>query len=486
MEQSQLVEMIQTLDPKERKQILQFASVQFFNPTRMRPYVGPLIELCMNHPWNEQDKVLRKVSVYATIFPGEEFIEGKLEKVMVEAQKFLRSYLLTRHYFRDDNEFYQTLDFAEISRIRGLKGKYKQSMDRLNEIQQNQTAKNASYFLKQLHLEGAIHYVESINNQQKNDINIGNVLHATEIFYHIRRVSLLSRYLLQMQVAKLDVPEFIELHIEENHVPERCLLESPQLNINFEIFKVLRNGLPGISDIRTLIDLLQVNEKSLDDETLQEFYTYLRNFAILISRVNRENVDIHFMLHELFLDNLRRGYLHYEGKLTPNRYVGIVENALIIKEFDWALEFIEANKDRLHGENENHDIYHFTKARYLFGIGQYDECLKLLPDSSNYVDFLLLGRRLEIKVYFELGSDLLNYKLEAFKMYLSRTSKKILPDTYRQAHVEFTNFLTQIISSIPGDAERAERVIKRIEANKQVVEWRWLLEKANALKKRHS
>jgi hypothetical protein len=81
-------------------------------------------------------------------------------------------------------------------------------------------------------------------------------------------------------------------------------------------------------------------------------------------------------------------------------------------------------------------------------------------------------------------ADLLSYKLDAFKMYLSRTSPKVLSDIQRQTHVDFAYLFTQIMSSIPGDAKRAERVEKRILENKQVAERKWLLEKARALKGR--
>jgi hypothetical protein len=48
-------------------------------------------------------------------------------------------------------------------------------------------------FSKQFLLEGAIHYHESLNNQRKGDLNIPSLLHATEIYYYLRRVALLNQ-----------------------------------------------------------------------------------------------------------------------------------------------------------------------------------------------------------------------------------------------------------------------------------------------------
>ncbi len=86
------------------------------------------------------------------------------------------------------------------------------------------------------------------------------------------------------------------------------------------------------------------------------------------------------------------------------------------------------------------------------------------------------------KPYYELKSDLLSFKLEAFKVFLSRTSPKLLSDAQRQNHIDFANLLSQIANSLPGDSKRSDLLLKRIQEKKQAAEWRWLLEKAKALK----
>ncbi len=160
-------------------------------------------------------------------------------------------------------------------------------------------------------------------------------------------------------------------------------------------------------------------------------------------------------MHELYLHNLAHGHLLYEGKISPNRYLVVSENAMKIKQFEWTLDFIERYKDEIYGENENRDIYRLNMANYLFGVGQFSECLDYIPATSPFVDYLLQGKRLELKALYELQSDLLSYKLDAFKMFLSRTSRNLLSDTQRQIHVDFTNHLAQIISATPGDQQRA-------------------------------
>ncbi len=481
MENSHLVELIKTLKPTEKQQILQFSTLSYFNPGKMKDRVAPFLELCFNHPWGVAPQNLEKKEIYAKIFPGQKFLEGKLEKLMVEAHRVVRAFLLTQYYFRENNEFHQAFDFSEIVRTRGLKTRYQQLLARIQKAQKEPLLKDVSYFHHQFLLEYAIHDEESRRNQVKGDLNIPNVLEALDIHYQLNRLALLNRFLLQQKVARLQVSDFMETLLTEDKIPERYLDASISIKINFAIFNLLKKDSPEASDIRGLFDLLLAHEKNLDEGSLREFYTYLRNLCILVLLTNFEKIEVEFTLHELYKDNLMRGYLHYEGKIPASRYWAVSSNATRVKDFEWALEFIEKYKLELIGENETQDIYRLNLANYLFGIGQFSECLDNIPPTSPFVDYLLHGKRLELKALYELYSDLLPYKLDAFKMFLSRTSQKLLSESQRQINSDFANLLHQLINSLPGDHKRSELLTKRIQEKKQSAEWRWLLEKAKAL-----
>lgn len=486
MEQSQLIELIKALKPEEKEHLLEFSNLSYFNKGRMRAQIGPLLDFCLNQPWHNPEHKLDKMEAYAMLFPKQPFVEGKLEKVMVDAQKVVRAFLLNQNYFREENEFYQVFDFTELLRRRGLLSRYRLSMARLKLLQEESPWRDVHYYHRQFQLETAVHFQESVENQRKGDLNIPNVLYSTEVYYNIRRFALLSRYLLQQMVTKLEPPDSIKNHLEDTQAPAPHLLDVPVLRIYYEIFLILKNGKPDTPDIQRVFDLLRLHESILDEETLHECFTHLRNLAVLVLSADLDREGICEILHELYIDNLSRGYLHFEGKIAPSRFCAVVINAILVKKIDWVQDFIEKYKGDIYGDNESQDIYRFVRAIYLFAIGEYSACLDILPSSSTHLDFLLLGKRLEIKAYYELGSDLLSFKLDAFKMYLSRTSVKILPETQRQTYVDFTNYLTQIMTSIPGDAKRAELVYKRIKENKKVSERSWLLAKALALKGRHA
>jgi hypothetical protein len=482
MEQSQLIEFILTLEPEEKEQVRQFATLPFFNDGRMRTLVLPLLDICLNHPWHDPKQVLKKKLVFEKLFPGQVFVDGKLEKVMVEALKVVRAFLLTQYYFREANDFQQNFDFSEITRARGMDLRHLQLLTRLQKKQETFLWKNSTFFNQQFLLEKAIHDVETVRNQVKGDLNIPNVLQALELYYYLNRLSLLNFFLLQKKVVNISTSDMVESIFEDVSLPERYLEESPSLRINFEINKLLKLVHPEPRDVRSLFDLLNLYEHKLDPASLREFYTYLRNLCVLISNMYFDNEEIRVTLFELYKDNLIRGYLHYEGKLHPNTYLAVSFAAVRVNQFDWALDFVEKYKNELIGENETQDIYRLNLANYYFGIGQFSNCLDNIPPTSPFVDYLLHGKRLELKALYELQSDLLSYKLDAFKMFISRTSQKLLSEAQRQTNSDFANLLHQLVNSQPGDPKRSDLLISRINEKKQSAEWRWLLEKAKALK----
>jgi hypothetical protein len=175
--------------------------------------------------------------------------------------------------------------------------------------------------------------------------------------------------------------------------------------------------------------------------------------------------------------------MHYGGKLHPSRYLAVIEVAIRLKEYDYAFHFIETYKNDIINENESQDIYKYNLASYMFVVGRFQDCLDLIPPVSPFVDYLVIGKRLELKALYELRSEQLGYKLDAFKMFLSRTSTKLLPDSLREANTNFANMLTQLVASRPGDKARAALLVKRFGVKKKALEWKWLLDKANELNK---
>ena len=236
MEQSQLVELIQTLSHEEKEKILHIAAQQLSSPGKMQVYIGRLLQICLKHTWGDKEHILDKKEIYEAVFPGKAFVEGKLEKVMVEAHKEIRTFLLTEFYFREGNEFHQELDFAELIRLRGLDARYRNALSRLRKMQEDSPKHHFFYFHDQYLLEYVVHNDECFNNQLKGDLNVPNALDALEMHAYLHKLALLNVYLLQQMAANISVSEVMEARLEDSAVPARFLELSPAIKINHTIF----------------------------------------------------------------------------------------------------------------------------------------------------------------------------------------------------------------------------------------------------------
>lgn len=484
MENSQFLELLKTLGDKEKERFLLFASNFYFNNGRDKALVLPLVLICYEYLAGNIPQISDKKEVFARLFSNQAFIEGKLEKVMVEAHKVLRTFLLAEQYFSEENEFQQTLDLADIVRKRGLKDRHLKLLNKGKELLNQTDAKNAKYYLNQICLQSEIHDLESLNNKKKGDINIPDLLKSIEMFYHFRRIELLNRFVLQQMVTIIPVDEVVSRNLADSNIPEDCLKENCHLLLNAEVLRLLQKKPLELSDIQGMLEKIKCYETLLDWEARLGFYTYLRNFCIIVIS-NSDNPQPFMELQfEIMMNNLQDGYLHYEGKLPPARYSSVCSMAIAVGKSDWANNFIEQYKNEIHGENEHQDIYRYNKAVYLFAIQDFESCLDYIPETSSFADILLLSKRLELKALYELNSDLLPYKLDAFKMFLSRTSGKVLSENIQQKNLDFANLLLQLTKSTPGDEKRVAQLLKRIQEKNQPWEWQWLKEKAEALKKR--
>lgn len=483
MNQSQLVELINTLSENEKEGLWDFAQYSFLGNGKVSDSIKILLEICLKEFSSDHPQNLTKQEIFLLVFPGQKtYIEGKLEKLMVEAHKLVKNYLLVKHYFRSENEFNRIKDFVEITQLLGLEGRTKNYLSRLKKFQESDALYHLFYYHDEFLVEYLIHADQSFHNQFKNDLNISNVLDSLDKYMYFIRIALLNAYLIQQKAMNIEMPNLIEKLLVETIVPQKYLDGSPLLNIYNTIFLILQKKMHDLDDVQNLFSLIKLNENKFNGELLNGLYAFLRNTCTLILLQQPERIDAYNINFELYKLSLEKGLLHYNGKLHPSRYKAINDYASKVQEFEWGRTFLEKYKDEIIGENESRDIYHFNLAQHLFAKGEFEQCLELIPPTSPFVDYLFAGKRLEIKAYYETKSDLLHYKLDAFKMFVLRTSRKLLPQERYQSNLDFLNLLVQINTSIPGDKKRADKLIERIKEKKQAAEWMWLMAKAGELK----
>lgn len=472
MEGTYLMALLNTLKPSERAAFQYF--IDYESEVAPVRYSQPmtLLRLLLDAPAGH---VPAKADIQRALFP--DAAPGRLEKVMVDAAKILRRFLLRQGEMAGDGQTREQLDWLQILHQRGLDNWRQQTLTRLTRRQRERPAGKPEDSRDRFETEYAIFLQETNHNHLRSDLNVPNTLAALDEYYHLMRLSLLNQYLLQQKVTRLDLP----LARPEEDVPEQYLRASPLLLISYKINQLLSQDPPPLEDFRTLAELLRTHEATLDPAVLKDFYSYLRSTCALL--INAGEDDLLDFYHQLQVESLERGYLYYEGdKIPHSAFLAITTAALRCGKHDWALQFIEAHKGRVLGENVHFDLYRLNLACYHFAKRDYQTALDLIVPTYEFLDYTLPGKRLELKILYEMGSDLLSYKAGAFKIFVARASRKFMPAALRKANGDFVNLLLQIIRSPRRDPARGARLCRRILARPQAAERDWLLEKAARLK----
>lgn len=474
-------EILETLNTEELDALTRFLASPYFNTGTTADKHMLLLQAYRNAKQVGDDRLFDREVMYPFVYRDEKFIAGKIDKLLTEFKKLLNTYLITSQFNKKFSEEKQSILLLSFLRQKNLEKRYFQTLDKLD----IQTQNTDSIEAMALHLEVAHEEHEWHNtfNKAKGDLKLPELIRNLDRYYYAQKTELLSKLLQQKRLTILS-EDLLNADIYQWKVPVEFQNESKVILISSKIFDLLNSESITVSDFEDLLHLLKTHEADISPAKLTEFYTYLRNFCNYLIDFKMQ-YDMKIVHHQIQKDNLARGYFYFNGKISSNGFISIIQRALDVNAVAWANDFIESHKDIIIGENEEQEFYRTAKAMYYFALSRFDEALEILPFGSSYTYYHLIARRLELKIYYELDSDLLLYKIDAFKMFISRAGKKDLPKSRAEFYVNFVNFVRQLyLSPKVRDKKRAEQMQKRIQEKSHVAERAWLLEKARELGER--
>lgn len=476
---AKVVASVRALSPEEKEELDLFLMSPFFVKGFTCEELRAFLKLIILWIGNPDSAGQTREIAHLNLFPDKEYSSGRIDRIMFELNRLIRVFLLTKYYHREENEIQKLLDWSARQRKNGqMASLEKQFEKQKTDLSGNGKLSLNSYFWQYMIVREE-HEWESVFNRVKDDLLIPEVVRHLDLYYYTARLEYLNRFLLQQKAVSVKIPEVIEWALNQSKPPEEYISQSPVLEITNKIHELLNTPNPEPAGFLELIDLLRSHETKMSAEVLFQFYAYLRSLCTVL--IDTGNLSFYEILHEINKDNLTRGYFYHADKIPPNSMLNITACATRVGDIQWAKEFIENHKNRILNENEALDFYRMNLALLYFAEGQLEKALNEIPFGSTYSFYHLMARRLELKIYYELRSELLSSKIDAFKMFISRAGSKSLSSTLFEIFSNFGNFVHQLSLSIPGDKKRSEQLIKRIQAKKLVGERGWLLEKAREL-----
>lgn len=474
MTNTHLLETVKAFQHIERHEAALFLASPFFNRGNNAQLLIRLLEFVLQAAPDFPETALQKEDAYRFVFADSTFVPGKIEKLMTELNKLLRLFVITRRYLSTENATSQQIEWTAWLRENNLLERGRQNMEKLMTQQTSQkNSESLEFYHAKLMVFKEAHEWESIQNQVKGNLGVPALIEQLDLYYLNYRTELENRYLLQQKGAQLPNLDWNSLN------PDYYIGKSVLLQISAKINSLLRSEVPSEEDFQYLMQLLQTQENFLSFQTLSHCYAFVRSACTTL--INSGQLKFIPVLHRIHLDNIGRGYFFINNEISPNAYVNLVQIAIRAKDIDWAIAFTEEYQDKIIGGDERHFFYNFNMAHCRFAQGWFEEALNRMPDASSHSHYLHIIRRLEVKIYYELRSELLTYKMDSFRKFIERTASRTIANSLREMDLNFFNILNQLVNAPLKSKSHAERILERIEKKRLLSDRTWLIEKAQEL-----
>ncbi len=486
MHKSKLLDLIRVLEPGEFEAFDKFLRSPYFRNVQSAKEIEWLWEHIYSCRSDLDHPSLTKEEVYKVLYPGASFVPIRVDRVMSNLLAFVKEFIIYECSELKTDEVQRSLTLARFYRKRDLEKPFRKTIETLNKKQKEQ-AKDKDFYLKQFLIDSELSFFEGFYTRRKGDYNVPATLRSLNVFYLVHQLEYTSWILTQNKVTQDEETQqeltkvvqnyqnLIHFFRHENYFDEVPLLKAYDYGI-----RLLQNDEEKEELFQKLKKILREKASEIPLDSLKRMQGFCRNYCLL--EYNKGNVIYLREMFSLYQNHLEEGYLHHEGGLLPPMVRNTVVAGLRLEEYDWVYTFLEKYKNAIVGTNQAHEIYLFNLSNYYFATQKYTKALDCLVDRYEDIYYLIAAKRMELKIYYEMDHDILESKIDAFKIYIFRISKKILPDIPRDANNNFIDILRQIRSSKTMDNPvRIEKLKRKIQMKKPWTEQDWLLDKINEM-----
>lgn len=411
---------------------------------------------------------------FAVTFPETAYVDGKLEKSLSVLHHLLKQYISVRQRALEDNTFEDFLHQLAFYRERGLKNRYENLRDQIWDLPEITGVMNWNTLRRRFAIKYEVTVYEVAQNSKKIAELIPKTMENLEASFLFNKLELINQYLLFQRISRFDLSDEVKELIAQEYFSEKIIEKQPILLLSYRTFRLLEQGNPSVAAFYELQDLFEFLKNEVDAEYTRVFLTYLRNFcAILVLDGQSGLLPVLFRLSN---EHYRLGYLYQiSNKIHVTALISVSNTALLVNELKWAEEFIAVHENRILGDTDDVSYFRLAQANLLFYKKKYEDAVSKIPDSLSIVDAYLFARRLELKCWYELQSPLLDSKIDAFRMYISRAGRDTLPALSKKRNANFINLLARIHTTAPGSTKRIAKLLEEARNETQIVEKEWLI-----------
>lgn len=482
MENSKLVKTIALFNSKERDNFSLFLQSPYFVPAKDQISCDLLFSTICTFLQEPQVHSLDKNEVYKTVFPKQIFIAGKLDKLMSKLMKLLQAFIRIEYA---NNEYSPTYTPLALANFYYKKEEGKEFAAAIQNSKKQQTkikAKSIDDYYTDFKIDQQQLIFLSHHNTRNMDINLTNTIDSLDRYYIIQRLRLQCLLYTQNQHALLldeSFNSFIAQYL--NNIPQGYTEQHPTIQAYLYAIALFKQP---IKDSFTTFNTLKKHLSTHKDNIALEDRNLLNSTLRVKAGLLLNNNDSHLYVasvFDLYKTQLEEGSLYFENKIHPSTLKNLVTLALEVQQTEWTYHFLQNHRSKIMGKENALEVFNFNLAYYYFHLQEYNQALDLLAGTYDDIYYKIAAKRLEIKILFEQNSSLLDYKIEAFKVFIFRQNKKHLPQQHLKLNNHFIDILRKIIHpKTLGNTTRIEKIIHEINTTKIIAERKWLTEKLSA------
>ncbi|MEO1517739.1 MAG: hypothetical protein AAFV95_22140 [Bacteroidota bacterium] len=480
MKKSKIIRILRSFDAAEQLRLTEFLHSPYCFQHPQEEKIQQLLAYILEVLLDEQGAELSKEAAFHRLFPGEAMVKGKVEKLMTTLLQATHAFVLQEEHRRASKTEQQLL-LANFFQRKGLDQDFHSSLQKARKAQDQVKVKDRQHYHHSLRIEQVFAHYQGHYNPRHHHLNLLDTLHQLEWYYHIVKLEYSC-----MLVAQTCNDASLKDLVSEDAISEMTqkieqleLRQEPLTDAYLSALKLLRQQ--EESSFHQLSQQLDQYDDSLPNDCRKSLSAVCRNFCV--EQYNKGKTHYLDILHQLYQKHLAKGDLHHQGKLLASTFRNMVTMGLRLKKYDWVHQFLQEYRHRIGGTRQAEAIYKFNLANYHFARHQYDEALALLADKQQDIYYRLAAKRLELKIHYELNSPLLAPRMDAFKVYIFRLSKKQLPDVPRQGNNHFVDVLRQIcMPRTYRNNSRIDKLSDKLREKKILLEKDWLAEKLEALR----
>lgn len=460
-----------------------FLQSPYYFSTKRRREIYPLFQYILRYQGDWTHPNLHREKVYAALFPQQKVIKGKLEKRMSILLKEVHHFIAVHFSDQKEDTIQHTITLVEFFRHRNAHKFELHYLEKVKKQYAKIELKDKQYYFKgyMIGKEEMQRYL--IMDQRFEASYLNAALQPLDIYYLVVKLDY-ACFLLSLDHFRkpIDIDHLI-LFLEQNKslYEAQGLLKIPLIAIYYQAFEMLKSISEEEGLYWGLKKLIEENEDSIPAIPLRVLKGLMR--AFIIFRYNHGATHFLDELFDLYKRHLELGYLNYENGILPSTFKNIVTVGLRTKAYDWVFYFLETYKNKIDVSANPEDVYHYNLAYYHFELKEYEKAEALLSDHYQDLFYKMAAKRLQLKIYYETKAEILDAKIDAFKVYIYRLPAKALLERKRASNNNFINFLRQLRNTKTRfNLKRINKLMTKIENSQFITEKDWLLAKLEALK----